>query len=52
MELIRFEQRVPPVRGLALACNRRGRAYSDLALKRWIRLNREVFKTTKVDVFA
>ncbi len=39
-----------PVRGLILAQNVKGRPVSTVDLERWMRLNRVVFKTDKIDV--
>lgn len=39
-----------PTRGLVLGENEYGRAYGARDLRRWLRLNRVVFKTDKVDV--
>ncbi|MCC6488349.1 MAG: glycosyltransferase [Candidatus Hydrogenedentes bacterium] len=41
---------LPPVRGLILAQNARGHALSIVDLERWLRLNRMVYKTAKIDV--
>jgi len=39
-----------PVRGLILAQNAKGKPLAAVDLQRWIRLNRVVFKTEKIDV--
>ncbi len=39
-----------PVRGLVLAQNARGKSVSTVDLQRWIRLNRVVYKTEKINV--
>ncbi len=41
---------IPPVRGLVLAQNAKGRPVPTVDLERWIRLNRVVYKTDKIDV--
>jgi len=43
-------QRIPPVRGLVTLCNAAGSPFSLVDLKRWMRLDRIVHKTDKVDV--
>jgi hypothetical protein len=50
MPLQRIEQTLTPARGLVLAHNARGRMLSQADLERWIRLNRYVFKTPKIDL--
>ena len=44
------EPRIPPVRGLAPLHNARGQMFSALDIKRWLRLNRIVYKADKVDL--
>ncbi len=41
--------RIPPSRGLLLDANEHGRAYNPRDVHRWLRLNRVVYKTDKVD---
>ena len=49
MKLISAEQRIYPVRGLLLLQSTKGKPYALLDLKRWMRLNRIVHKTPKMD---
>ena len=51
-ELFRSDDRMPPSRGLVLAHNRRGKPFSVLDLKRWIRYNRLAFKVEKIDLLV
>lgn len=44
--------RIPPVRGLVLSRTSGGRAVSLTDIKKWLRLNRDVFKARKIDVRA
>ena len=46
------EERLLPVRGLVALQNNRGKPYSATDLKRWIRINRLVYKTDKIDVLV
>jgi len=46
------ETRVPPVRGLVLAQNRWGTPFDLTDVKRWIRLNCDVYKAEKIDLFV
>ena len=46
------EERLSPVRGLVLAQNLRGEPFHLADLKRWMRLNRVVYKADKVDLFV
>jgi len=46
------EEPLPPVRGLVLAHNRRGSAYALTDIKKWIRLENNVFKAQKIDLLA
>lgn len=52
VKLESLDQRLRPVRGLILAQNGRNKPFSVLDLKRWLRINRVVFKTHKVDVLT
>ena len=52
MSLEKHDRRIPPVRGLVLTRNARGRAYAALDIRRWMRLNRTVHKTEKVDLLV
>lgn len=45
-------ERIPPVRGLVLAQNVRGDAFKPVDVLRWLRINRVVFKTNKVDLLV
>jgi Glycosyl transferase family 2 len=45
-------EHIPPVRGLITATNRKGARLGVPDLERWLRLNRVVFKTPKIDVLA
>lgn len=45
-----IEERVRPVRGLMATHDHRNRAFDLSTLKKWIRLNRTVFKMEKIDV--
>jgi hypothetical protein len=42
--------RLDPVRGLIVAQNAKGKSVSTVDLERWIRLNRVVYKTEKIDM--
>lgn len=44
--------RLPPVRGLLCARNRRGHALNPATLEKWLRLNREAHQCAKADVLA
>ncbi|MCL4218885.1 MAG: hypothetical protein KJ052_18030, partial [Candidatus Hydrogenedentes bacterium] len=44
------EPRIPPVRGLAPLHNAGGQMFSALDIKRWLRLNRIVYKAGKVEL--
>lgn len=48
-ELLR---RIPPVRGLVVTHNARGKAYSITDLKRWVRLCRTAYAAPKIDVHS
>jgi len=50
--LVSVDQRIPPVRGLILLQNTKRKPYAPTDLKRWIRLNRVVYKTPKIDLLA
>lgn len=45
-------RQVPPVRGLITTHNAKGMAYELTDLKKWMRVNRDLFKAEKVDVLA
>ncbi|MDX9973574.1 MAG: glycosyltransferase family A protein [FCB group bacterium] len=45
-------QRIPPVRGILPLHNHRGKPIALLDQRRWLRLNRLVFKSDKVDLLA
>lgn len=45
-------QRIPPARGIQPLHNHRGKPYALLDQRRWLRLNRLVYKTDKVDLLA
>ena len=47
-----LQDRLPPVRGLVLTRNLRGQPFKSADVKRWLRMNRVVFKTEKVDLLA
>lgn len=49
-QLTVHEDRIGPVRGIVLAHSSKGHALKAADLERWIRLDRAVFKTSKVDV--
>ena len=50
--LRRTQERLSPVRGLVLAQNLRGERFAAADLSRWLRINRVVFKTDKVDILT
>ncbi|MDK1020863.1 MAG: glycosyltransferase family A protein [Candidatus Hydrogenedentes bacterium] len=50
--LRRTQERLSPVRGLVLAQNLRGERFAIADLSRWLRINRVVFKTEKVDILT
>ena len=50
MNLTVSRRRIPPVRGIISTHDVRGRRYSLTQLKKWQRVNAEVYKTRKVDV--
>ncbi len=52
MTLRVLRDRLPPLRGLVLAQNQRGQAFKSADVKRWLRMNRVVFKTEKVDLLS
>ncbi len=52
MPLEIVNQRVPPTRALVLAQNSRGKPFSATDMNRWIRLNRMLYGTEKVDVLT
>jgi len=52
VNLVSVEQRILPLRGLILLQNAKGKPFGVLDLKRWIRLNRLVHKTPKIDALA
>jgi hypothetical protein len=51
VSLLTVDQRIPPVRGLVLSHNAQGAPLDLVDLKRWVRLNCDVFKTQKIDLF-
>ena len=51
VSLLTVDQRIPPVRGLVLTHNAHGAPFDLVDLKRWVRLNSDVFKTEKIDLF-
>ena len=46
------KERLSPVRGLVLAQNLRGKPLATADVARWLRINRVVFKTEKVDILT
>lgn len=52
MTLERHNDRLRPVRGLVAAHNVRGRPYSETDIAKWLRLNRLVFKASKIDLLG
>ncbi|MBX7256086.1 MAG: glycosyltransferase family 2 protein [Candidatus Hydrogenedentes bacterium] len=48
--LVVHEDHIEPVRGLVFARSSKGHALKASDLERWLRLNRMVFKTSKVDI--
>jgi hypothetical protein len=52
VKLQTVDQRIPPVRGLVLTRNAFGQTFDMVDIKRWVRLNRDVYKTEKMDVFV
>jgi len=52
VNLVSVEQRIFPLRGLILLQSAKGKPYAVADLKRWIRLNRIVYKTLKIDALA
>ncbi len=52
MALRTIQDRLSPVRGLVLAQNLRGEPFLSADVRRWLRINRVVFKTDKVDMLT
>jgi hypothetical protein len=50
--LVVDEERLPPVRGLVPLQNRKGKPFSAIDIKRWLRLQRLAFGCEKVDLLA
>ena len=51
LELRTTDHRIRPVRGLVLTRNVQGAPFDLVDLRTWLRLNHDVFKTEKIDVF-
>ncbi|MCX5759428.1 MAG: glycosyltransferase family 2 protein [Candidatus Hydrogenedentes bacterium] len=50
--LVILKRRIPPVRGLIVTHNAKGKPFASVDLKRWVRLSRTAYATPKIDVYS